>query len=333
MWLIQARALTGFEALVKSLNGNPVAMLGKQSLSVTTLRQREVYVAQEKLARLLAQAAECLNQPLFGLLLAARQNAEVSGELALASGQQATVSKMLQWANQHMQLYATGIHIEQRPDTHNSIWQLRFDYPYHPGLVQWLQLVVGQLANASISNVKLAGWKLHLQQNDPGQALPSRFNNKVVFSSGFNGVQFPKAWSDTTFKASETAMQAHFAQRSQHLAAQHPGELPSQVLQLINSLLASSECTLENVAASLDLQPRVLQKRLKVHHTSFRSLRQRARKQQAIQQLSQSDSSVTITELALNLGYAELASFSRNFKKWTGYSPQQFVKKQRQANT
>lgn len=326
MWLIQASALTGFESLVKSRGGNPIALLRKQKLSVTTLRQSDVYIAQEKLASLLNQAAISLNQPLLGLQLAALQNAEVSGELAIASGQQATVSKMLQWANKHMQLYANGVHIKQRPDRSNSVWQLQFDYPYHAGLQQMLQLVVGQLANASISNLKLAGWKLHLRQSDPGTVVPLRFKNAVVLSSAFNGVQFPKSWSEQKFKASEAAMQNYFAQRTEELVARYPEALSSQVLQLINSLLATSECTLENVAASLDLQPRVLQKRLKLNGTNFRSLLQKTRKQTAIQQLSQTDNSLTVTELALSLGYAELASFSRNFKKWTGYSPQQFVK-------
>ncbi len=33
---------------------------------------------------------------------------------------------------------------------------------------------------------------------------------------------------------------------------------------------------------------------------------------------------MSITDLALNLGYADIAVFSRHFKRWTGLSPRQW---------
>jgi AraC-like DNA-binding protein len=36
------------------------------------------------------------------------------------------------------------------------------------------------------------------------------------------------------------------------------------------------------------------------------------------------DPEMSLTEIALNLGYSELSAFSRAFRNWTGMSPQSF---------
>ena len=53
--------------------------------------------------------------------------------------------------------------------------------------------------------------------------------------------------------------------------------------------------------------------------TSYRELLQQVRRDLAIQHLQQR--TVSVTDLALQLGYAEIAVFSRHFKRWTGLSP------------
>jgi AraC-like DNA-binding protein len=66
----------------------------------------------------------------------------------------------------------------------------------------------------------------------------------------------------------------------------------------------------------------VLQKRLQQQGVSFRQLLQTTRREIAQQLLQHGH--ISVTDLALNLGYAEVSIFSRHFKQWTGHSPRQW---------
>ncbi|RLT90167.1 MAG: helix-turn-helix domain-containing protein [Ketobacter sp. GenoA1] len=59
-------------------------------------------------------------------------------------------------------------------------------------------------------------------------------------------------------------------------------------------------------------------------NSSFSNLMQETRKRLTCKNLSLSD--VDVTTLALNLGFSEVAVFSRAFKLWTGLSPRACVR-------
>ena len=100
--------------------------------------------------------------------------------------------------------------------------------------------------------------------------------------------------------------------------------MPSQVKYLLSGVLATGEYSLQLIATSLDLHSRVLQRRLKADGTSFSKLLKETRRDIACQHLC--DGEVNITDVALKVGYAEVAIFSRHFKQWTGLSPRQWRK-------
>jgi AraC-like DNA-binding protein len=147
------------------------------------------------------------------------------------------------------------------------------------------------------------------------------------FNSHFDGVSFPAGWLERKLPNVEAPLQAYFQQRIQFLESRYPDNLPAQVQHLISNLLAYGECSVERVSAALNLHPRVLQKRLLAEGFSYSKLLQQTRLEIAQQHLL--SSRLNITELALHLGYAEVAVFSRNFKQWTGQTPSQWRNGQR----
>jgi AraC-like DNA-binding protein len=76
---------------------------------------------------------------------------------------------------------------------------------------------------------------------------------------------------------------------------------------------------LDWVASKLGTTRRSLQRRLKGHGTSFAELVERALRERAEKLVAQSDA--PLTSIAFELGYSDIAHFSRAFKKWTGMPP------------
>lgn len=73
------------------------------------------------------------------------------------------------------------------------------------------------------------------------------------------------------------------------------------------------------VAAKLGMTRRSLQRLLTKHGTSFNRLAEEALMRRAIQRLG--DGEAAITGIALELGYADAAHFTRAFRRWTGMPP------------
>jgi AraC-like DNA-binding protein len=77
-----------------------------------------------------------------------------------------------------------------------------------------------------------------------------------------------------------------------------------------------------DVAGALHMSPRTLQRRLEEEGTRFTELLDRVRLERARVELGHPERS--LTEIAFRLGFGDLATFSRAFKRWTGKPPGQW---------
>ncbi|MCW2271510.1 HTH-type transcriptional regulator VirS [compost metagenome] len=323
MFLLRSGAIDGYSTLVSKLGHNPVSLLQGAGMVVAQLRQPNSYVSYESTADLLDHTAAQCQEPLFGLRLAARQNLLAIGDVALSGSRQATVGEALNFARQYLYLHASGLHLEQASRGERAEVRLRFDFSNAFGLLQLSQLSAAQLFNA----VKLLTGgdspqiRLHLQQGSARSAHWQAAGDygKVRFNSTFDGISFPIDYLKRPPLANEELLREHLLHCVQLLKAQYPENLKAQVCHLIGSLLHTGECGIEAVSNSLGVQPRVLQKRLRAEGSSFSQLLQETRLD--IARLNLLRETTSITDLALNLGYADVSVFSRHFKQWTGLSP------------
>lgn len=74
-----------------------------------------------------------------------------------------------------------------------------------------------------------------------------------------------------------------------------------------------------SVARSLGVTPRTLARRLAAEGTSFRALFDAARREEAVRLLSHPG--VSVTSVALELGFSDSSTFSRAFRRWYGSPP------------
>ena len=95
-----------------------------------------------------------------------------------------------------------------------------------------------------------------------------------------------------------------------------------QVRRLLVAGLAGTEPRREQVAATLNLSDRTLQRRLLAEHTSFQQLQDDTRRELAQQYLCQPRSSVK--QVADRLGFEDQSNFFRACKRWFGESPARY---------
>ena len=79
---------------------------------------------------------------------------------------------------------------------------------------------------------------------------------------------------------------------------------------------------MSDVAATLNLSARTLQRRLEQNGTTFRQLRDQARFELATDMLAETN--VAVSEISRRLGYDEASSFTVAFKRWSGRPPSHY---------
>lgn len=325
---IRSGSLEGFEALVLKHGGKPAHIFEAVGLNPAVTRQPDTTIPYASVADVLEIAAQVSKNELFGLELGSLQGLGTIGALGLVAAQQATLADAIELTSKHIHLHANGAQLSIQPYGNNTLIRFDLDLPQAHRIEQLEQLSVALALKVTSA---LAGPNWHAQmmifKQSPKQLpiepkqqnLLNRFNCPIIFNQPYSGIIILNDDLKLPPFQDEKLLQQHFTQHLQKLESTYPNQLISQVKNGIANLLPTGECTIENIAATMGIQPRVLQKRLKNQASNFRLILEQTRQEIAQEHLK--NATMSITDLALQLGYAEVAVFSRSFKKWTGQSP------------
>jgi AraC-like DNA-binding protein len=197
------------------------------------------------------------------------------------------------------------------------------DYAGHRASWQELQMII---ATASIMLEQLAPDALRAvtfrgQPRYPLEEYHEHFGVPVSFDSEVNALWLERAVLDRRLVDHDPDL----ARCLEALAGRMLSELPSEdpllerVRAAIVEELHASRGELEPVARRLAMSPRTLQRRLTERATTYQTVLVQARRAVADRILR--DPKRTILDAADALGYADLPSFYRAFKRWTGQTP------------
>ena len=104
-----------------------------------------------------------------------------------------------------------------------------------------------------------------------------------------------------------------------YLASQAKDDIVNQVKASILEYLGEGSVTESAIAQALHMSTRNLHRKLSAENTSFKQLLLNIRSELASQYIN--DPTLTLTEISYQLGFSEISSFSRAYKRWTGQSP------------
>lgn len=168
------------------------------------------------------------------------------------------------------------------------------------------------------------------QRDGSVDALVEHFGITPVFGADVDGMQFGIEEIDRPTAVGDSDIWQFFTDHLESLlrAEDQPDHsLETQVVEEVAKLLSGGMPPLADVAMTLGMGARTLQRRLADRETSYQALVDEARRQLAQQLVS--DSQYSLSEIAFLTGFSEQSAFTRAFKRWEGQTPRAF----RQAGT
>jgi AraC-like DNA-binding protein len=146
------------------------------------------------------------------------------------------------------------------------------------------------------------------------------FRCPVEFEAEHHGIRIDRQQAEKHLTGANKQM----AQLNDHmvvryLASQSRGDIVNQVKSAILESLGEGSICESMVAESLHTSTRNLHRKLNSVNSSFKVLLLETRSELASQYIN--DASLTLTEISYMLGFSEISSFSRAYKRWTGQSP------------
>lgn len=326
MYLVRSGAIVGYDSILTSLGINHVQLMREAGLEPAHFRDTNTYISIEKLTIFLEIASKKARFLALGLALAERQGASGLGDLPIRIAQEPSLEDALNRFNDLMFLHANGtrLDIERTGQTARLLVSFLFDSVL--GKNQLIQLALGQTVNIlnSLTGDQSTISGLYLRQPRPKTvaSYSPQYLEKVQFRSDFDGIEIPCSILQSAPAIDEERVKLHFRDYFDQLQKRYPKSLEDQVREMISISMPLCEADIVNVASKLDMHPRTLQRELQSLNTTYSDILRKTRERIAKRYLT--NENLSITEIALNLGYAEASTFSRYFKAWTGVSPNQW---------
>ncbi|MGB2079107.1 MAG: AraC family transcriptional regulator ligand-binding domain-containing protein, partial [Vibrio sp.] len=317
-----------FMEYMTSLGENPIELLDLAGIIPSQIRDPDNMILYSKVGDLLELAALRLADPLLGLKVSLPQGLSTVGLIGAYMTQQANIEQALQTAQRYSYMHAQGALLDLKVHSTQScelqLDMLVNDNRQYPHLVQTSIGLVHNMLRDLISNNWQASKVTLTQKGDTAlsQQMSALLHCPVELNQDSDSIYFsPKVLTLTP--AQPNNLLNHIVERLFQQQQSSPQfDHIALIKHAIHMLLPTGDCSKENIAKSLGIHPKKLQRQLQSHNTSYRDLLAQCRKEIALRTLTMSD--MSLSHLALNLGYSEFSAFSRAFKTWFGVAPSDF---------
>lgn len=164
----------------------------------------------------------------------------------------------------------------------------------------------------------------HAEPLDP-RPLTSFFRAPIYFNHSFNGIMFPAS----DLRASGSPSDRRITPIVQHYLdilndrKSNDRSLANEIRRLISDrAVGDHPIDIERVAKSVGVSARTLHRNLKKSGEGFRAIKQD--KHRSLAETYLTGSTLSMTEIAHIMGYADAACFTRACKRWFGMTPTAF---------
>jgi len=199
-------------------------------------------------------------------------------------------------------------------------------WPTTPRYLAEFIVALWVLRGRSLTGQTFVLQRVSFQHGPPADIAAHRrlFGAPLDFLADHNGVDFSAELLNLPVRGTNPFL----AVLLERHAAEQIARLPSvdsvavRVKALLFEHLSEGGPSVDEAARRLGMSRRSLQRALHAEGTSYASLLDEVRKELALAHLQMRDR--TLSEIALLLGFQEVAAFTRAFRRWTGAPPSTF---------
>lgn len=317
---------------VSARGGDPQRLLADAGIAPSLLVDLQGRVSAAAFGRLWRASALALDDELFGQ---DRRRLKLGSlaTLGLLCVHTRTLQQALQRGTRLLNLLLDDVRLELRHDARRAtVVLLPNDCPVkvfaHETLVIVLQALICWLIDRRIP-------LLEAQFAYPAPAwaeeYPRIYSRNIAFDAALTQFSFPVTDLRAPVVQTERTLREFLRDAPANVIVKYrnPRSLSTYLRHALKHRKHGFELSFDSAAQELGLSPSTLRRRLEAEGTSFRLIKDGARRDVAIRQLQQTRRS--IPEVAESLGFAESSAFHRAFTKWMGISPGQFRQSGRSA--
>jgi AraC-like DNA-binding protein len=322
-WTQRIGGLAAMPDLLRAFRVSPAALLARVGLAADALDgpdRRAPFAACAALLSLAAQETGCAH---FGLLAGARwrfADTGLPGELALCS---ATAREALETFTVYQRLNSQGGAAYFNLYGGTAALGFAVFLPGAQPLAAAIDVAMGSLVSGTR---ELCGpdWRpdeVHLPYARPAEDAPYRdyFRCPVHFDAERAEIRFPVRTLDRTLAGADAARKRAL---ERHAAALPGLDLAMQLHRSLRLLLLDGTVSGRAIAQHFAMHRRTLQRQLRRRGITFQTVLDEVRYDVARQLLR--DTRLPGARIAAAIGYAEPASFTHAFRRWSGMTPAQW---------
>ena len=313
-------------AVLKSLGVDPDEVLSDSGIEPELFSDPGNLITYKARDRLFQQSVVRTGCPYFGLLVGKRMDLSSLGLVGLLMKTSPTVEAALRNLGDYLHLHAQGAVITLKLD--DDLAMLTY-HTFESGLEAADQ--TGDGAVAMMLNVlrSLCGpgfrpIEASFAHRKPADIEPYRkvLRTPLYFDAEQYALVFPRTCLNIRPPGSDSDLQRLLKEQIDTLDSAHSLNLPDQVRSVLRSALTTGRATEQQIAALFSMTPRTFARRLKEQGTSFHELIDECRFEISRQMLT--NTSRSVAEIGVSLGYSRASSFIRAFRRWSGCTPGQW---------
>jgi len=320
---VRAASLSNYVEVAAQVGLDARGMLRRAGIDPRVLDEPDLRLPAHRVADLLEMSADASRCPTFGLRMAETRGLSDFGAISLLITHQATTREALMTVVQYRQLLNESlvVHVEEHGDL--VIVREELLVGDQTPTRQAYELAIGAIYRMfrALLGARWRAETVNFIHSAPSDLSIHRrvFGSIVEFNSDFNGLTCNRADLDAPNPAADPVM-ARFAERYiRTLPNAEPNALTHDVQKAIYLLLPSGAASIGQVATSLGIHERTLQRRLRAEGADFTDLLGEIRKELTARYVA--NQAFPLGRIAGLVGFGRQTSFNRWFAETFGASP------------
>ncbi len=308
---------------IESCGHDPVPVYRKAGINPALLRKSDARINISHVDELWRRAVELLDDPCFGIRMSAHWHPSYVGALGYAWCASSTLRTALNRVVRYIHVVTEDLNIRLEDTTGGlkvvvDLEKSIFTLPQHHDVVA---AVLMHMCRFNYGE-ELLPTEVCLAHDKPpcDEVISDFFRTPVRYGTAQTSITLAVGDVDRELSSANRELALmHDEFLMKYLIEIKKGDIVQQIQSLIIENLPSGKVSDNLIAKELNLSERSLQRKLKEHGTTFRTILDNVREMAAIQYIQNPVN--TMSDIAFLLGFSEQSAFSRAFKKWTGTSP------------